>query len=38
MLEELYARNPKIRGNVFKSLSRVRTDYLLPPLPAKKEA
>lgn len=36
MLEDLYAGNPKIRGTVFKSLSRVRTDYLLPPLPRRK--
>ncbi len=29
MLDELYLRNPSIRGNIFKALSNVREDYLL---------
>jgi tRNA 2-thiocytidine biosynthesis protein TtcA len=33
MLEEGYALNPKIRGNIFNALSNVRTDYLFPSLP-----
>lgn len=30
MLTRLYSANRKIRGNIFRSLSRVRTEYLLP--------
>ncbi|MBI9077057.1 MAG: tRNA 2-thiocytidine(32) synthetase TtcA [Desulfatibacillum sp.] len=29
LLEGLYKQNPKIRGNLFRSMSRVKTDYLL---------
>ena len=29
LLEGLYKQNPKIRGNLFRSMSRVRPDYLL---------
>lgn len=33
LLQTLYASNPKIRGNTFRALSRVRPEYLPPPLP-----
>jgi tRNA 2-thiocytidine biosynthesis protein TtcA len=33
MLTELYATNRKIRGNTFRALSRVRSEYLPPDLP-----
>jgi tRNA 2-thiocytidine biosynthesis protein TtcA len=29
MLHQLYHRNPKIKGNIFRAMSRVKTDYLL---------
>ncbi|MDJ0780617.1 MAG: ATP-binding protein [Desulfosarcinaceae bacterium] len=29
LLERLYRRNPKIRGNIFRSMSNVKLDYLL---------
>ena len=29
MLKELYAANPSVKGNIFRSLSQVRLDYLL---------
>lgn len=29
MLQHLYASNPKIKGNVFRAMSRVKTSYLL---------
>jgi tRNA 2-thiocytidine biosynthesis protein TtcA len=37
MLTEAYALNPKIKGNIFKALSNVRPDYLLPPIPRGKK-
>jgi tRNA 2-thiocytidine biosynthesis protein TtcA len=32
ILNELFKKNRKVRGNVFHALSHVKTDYLLPPL------
>jgi tRNA 2-thiocytidine biosynthesis protein TtcA len=29
MLKQLYRSNPKIKGNIFRAMSRVKTDYLL---------
>ena len=29
MLHRLYSSNPKIKGNIFRAMSRVKTDYLL---------
>ncbi len=29
MLEELYLENPHVKGNIFRAMSRVKTDYLL---------
>lgn len=29
MLQKMYLKNPKIRGNIFRSMSRVRSEYLL---------
>jgi tRNA 2-thiocytidine biosynthesis protein TtcA len=29
MLQRLYRRNPKVRGNVYRAMSHVRTEYLL---------
>ncbi len=31
LLQQLYRGNKKVRGNIFRSLSHVRTDYLLKP-------
>jgi tRNA 2-thiocytidine biosynthesis protein TtcA len=36
LLEEGYALNPKIKGNIFNALSNVRTDYLFPSVPRSK--
>jgi tRNA 2-thiocytidine biosynthesis protein TtcA len=33
MLNEIYATNRKIRGNTFRALSTVRSEYLLPEVP-----
>jgi tRNA 2-thiocytidine biosynthesis protein TtcA len=33
LLNEIYATNPKIRGNTFRALSTVRSEYLLPEVP-----
>ena len=29
MLKQLYRNNPKIKGNIFRAMSRIKTDYLL---------
>jgi tRNA 2-thiocytidine biosynthesis protein TtcA len=34
-LSSFYARNKKIRGNIYHALSHVRPDYLPPPIPKK---
>jgi tRNA 2-thiocytidine biosynthesis protein TtcA len=34
-LSAFYARNKKIRGNIYHALSHVRPDYLPPPIPKK---
>ncbi len=31
LLNQLYRRNRKVKGNIFRSMSHVRTDYLLTP-------
>jgi tRNA 2-thiocytidine biosynthesis protein TtcA len=36
LLNGLYANNSKIKGNIFRAMSNVRLDYMLPPLPKRK--
>ena len=36
LLEGLYAANRKIKGNIFRAMSNVRSDYLLPPIPRRR--
>jgi tRNA 2-thiocytidine biosynthesis protein TtcA len=36
LLEGLYVTNRKIQGNIFRAMSNVRSDYLLPPLPRRR--
>lgn len=35
MLESLYRKNPKVRGNIFHAMSNVNWEYLPPGLPAR---
>ncbi len=35
MLDELYRKNPKVRGNTFHAMSNVNLEYLPPGLPAR---
>jgi tRNA 2-thiocytidine biosynthesis protein TtcA len=32
LLEPLFKKNPKVRGNIFHAMSHVNLEYLLPPL------
>ena len=31
LLHQLYRRNPKVKGNIFRAMGRVRMDYMLKP-------
>jgi len=35
MLDDLYRKNPKVRGNIFHAMSNVNLEYLPPGLPAR---